>query len=282
MKKGFTLIELLVVIAIIAILAAILFPVFAKVREKARQTACTSNMKQLALGFLQYEQDYDDQMPIPVNQWGQGWGGKIYPYVKSGGLYGCPDDPTAPAAGLSKVSYGLNANLMPSGNGSYISGNHTNALAAQGSPAVTVLLFEISGETSGGYGVNGVDLTNSDEGSTATGTGSISGGGGSQDDKPSSNYYHAVYATGDIGGYPLNRSASGASITGRHTDGANYAVADGHVKWLRPSAVSGGQTAASENAVEIHNVSDNAGYAAGTSSLTQQNGSKVALTFSPI
>ena len=63
MKKGFTLIELLVVIAIIAILAAILFPVFAKAREKARQTACLSNLKQLGTAMMMYTIDFDDQLP---------------------------------------------------------------------------------------------------------------------------------------------------------------------------------------------------------------------------
>ena len=62
-RRGFTLIELLVVIAIIAILAAILFPVFAKAREKARQTSCLSNLKQLGLSFLMYAQDYDELLP---------------------------------------------------------------------------------------------------------------------------------------------------------------------------------------------------------------------------
>src|SRR5580658_7657312 len=91
MKKGFTLIELLVVIAIIAILAAILFPVFAKAREKARQTACLSNEKQLGLAEMQYTQDYDETFPS-TNDYGTGWAKTIYPYVKSLGVFACPDD----------------------------------------------------------------------------------------------------------------------------------------------------------------------------------------------
>ena len=66
-KAGFTLIELLVVIAIVAILAAILFPVFARAREKARQASCSSNMKQIALGIMQYSQDYDEMLPPSRN-----------------------------------------------------------------------------------------------------------------------------------------------------------------------------------------------------------------------
>src|ERR1035438_8303880 len=101
-QQGFTLIELLVVIAIIAILAAILFPVFAKVREKARQTSCTSNEKQLGLAFAQYVQDNDETYPVGAknsnysagDHFGVGWAGAIYPYVKSTGLYVCPDDIT--------------------------------------------------------------------------------------------------------------------------------------------------------------------------------------------
>ena len=79
--KGFTLIELLVVIAIIAILAAILFPVFAQVREKARQTTCASNQKQIGLGFLQYVQDYDEHFPSEQDG-GNPWGNP--PYNKIG------------------------------------------------------------------------------------------------------------------------------------------------------------------------------------------------------
>ena len=85
---GFTLIELLVVIAIIAILAAILFPVFAKAREKARQISCLSNMKQLSLGFLQYAQDSDERFPgsgsTSNNGAGPEWGTRIGPRIGLG------------------------------------------------------------------------------------------------------------------------------------------------------------------------------------------------------
>jgi len=100
MKKGFTLIELLVVIAIIAILAAILFPVFAKVREKARQTSCASNLKQIGLAFMQYTQDYDESFPItdnvtatnPVNGQDVNMFYEILPYVKSTQVFACPSN----------------------------------------------------------------------------------------------------------------------------------------------------------------------------------------------
>ncbi|MBM3498472.1 MAG: DUF1559 domain-containing protein [Armatimonadetes bacterium] len=90
-SQGFTLIELLVVIAIIAILAAILFPVFARAREKARQTSCLSNVKQLGLGVMMYCQDYDETYPGYYPPWpatvpspqGCSWWEGIYPYVKN-------------------------------------------------------------------------------------------------------------------------------------------------------------------------------------------------------
>ena len=90
-KHGFTLIELLVVIAIIAILAAILFPVFAQARDKARAAACLSNTKQLSLGVLLYGQDYDEILPvIGYNQQCRGrWQWQIYPYVKNQSVFTC-------------------------------------------------------------------------------------------------------------------------------------------------------------------------------------------------
>jgi prepilin-type N-terminal cleavage/methylation domain-containing protein/prepilin-type processing-associated H-X9-DG protein len=103
--KGFTLIELLVVIAIIAILAAILFPVFARARAKARQTSCVSNVKQLALGLNMYAQDYDEAFPawywdqsfhpdgnVNPNSAHTVWWNAIYPYVKNNQIFVCPDN----------------------------------------------------------------------------------------------------------------------------------------------------------------------------------------------
>lgn len=98
MKKGFTLIELLVVIAIIAILAAILFPVFAKAREKARQSNCASNVKQISTGLAMYYQDYDEQMPggTAVHWDGTltigGFVDPVAPYLKNTQIFTCPSD----------------------------------------------------------------------------------------------------------------------------------------------------------------------------------------------
>ncbi|MBM3473426.1 MAG: DUF1559 domain-containing protein [Armatimonadetes bacterium] len=102
-KSGFTLIELLVVIAIIAILAAILFPVFARAREKARQTSCLSNLKQVTLATLMYAQDYDELGPDYgwYNITGVGWATWMEmtnPYVKNSQLFICPSAPTSPAS----------------------------------------------------------------------------------------------------------------------------------------------------------------------------------------
>src|SRR3569833_1496298 len=101
-KRAFTLIELLVVIAIIAILAAILFPVFAKARENARRASCASNLKQIALGLMQYGQDNDEMLPFffygPVGGASQPtgprykWMDAAFPYIKSEAVFSCPSD----------------------------------------------------------------------------------------------------------------------------------------------------------------------------------------------
>ena len=290
-RRGFTLIELLVVIAIIAILAAILFPVFAKAREKARQITCDSNMKQMGLGFLQYQQDNDERF-MPSDYYGQGWAGDVYPYEKSGGIYGCPDDPTSVStAGDSKVSYAANTNIVGSGGGGSTAtqgdGNMgagwtaAPALSQQNSPAVTVLLFEIQGNTCNNSGGVPVSQTGG-ETCSGSGTGSISGPGSGN--TPATNGNNAKYATGDIGGYTL--ALANGLTAGVHTGGANYLACDGHVKFLQPSNVSGGLTAASPNNQAVFNTTQNMGLAAGTNNLkldpNTQNSTPVALTFSPV
>ena len=136
MKRAFTLIELLVVIAIIAILAAILFPVFARARDAARGAACQSNQKQIALGFGMYVQDYDEVYPIyfyTVSGVNFAWPGAINPYTKNGQIFRCPNDPNQSngydgTSGDISVSYGFNDD--------FLSGS---ALAGINKPAETVL-----------------------------------------------------------------------------------------------------------------------------------------------
>ena len=255
-KRGFTLIELLVVIAIIAILAAILFPVFQKVRENARRSACLSNMKQLGLSVIQYEQDADEKNP---NGWdpygrGSGWAWQVYPYVKSTGVFACPDD-SGTKPGVS--SYGYNSNLTVQQYPQVHGGSNGLALSALNAPANTVMFFEVqNGSQSSFYDVSLNDPTNTIADNYINSNGQSAGGLGiGQDYDPSGDgtQKHTStpgdgglkYATGYLsGGAPLN-SGSGnfAAPTGRHVDGSNYLLDDGHAKWLRSSAVGGGHSA---------------------------------------
>jgi len=280
-QKGFTLIELLVVIAIIAILAAILFPVFAKVREKARQTSCLSNEKQLGLGFIQYAQDNNENYPAALDAWGQGWAGCIYPYVKSTGVYGCPDDPTQPVAGTYKCSYAMNGNLFPppAVNDTFYpwGGVQYGNLASQVGPASTVLLFEGFNQYSNGN--PGIDVTNPREDSSPSGTGSISGGCNNSNRLNGADC-DGKYATGNISGYSLY-DVNGGPL-GVHSNGANYLACDGHAKFALPGQVSGGVSAAAPQNAEVFSVVAGNGLAAGTGSMVNHNGTTVALTFSPI
>jgi len=162
-KKGFTLIELLVVIAIIAILAAILFPVFARARDKARQTACLSNIKQNALAVLMYVSDYDDTLPAVYSVGWRDWlelgnfsgyvippysdpqqpvyslWSLVQPYTKSPQLWNCPNDPN----GRDTASYcwwdmGFDGS-SPSDIPFYY--NPPNSMGAVRRPAETVMLW---------------------------------------------------------------------------------------------------------------------------------------------
>lgn len=156
-NTGFTLIELLVVIAIIAILAAILFPVFARAREKARQTSCLSNVKQLTLAFLMYAQDYDETMPFAFDYpddysfaWESAWDfymdyvagthrlGLIGPYTHNQQIAVCPSF-EAESWGRPTSGYAYNASYV---GGSPDDGLSPAALGAIAQPSQTVLLCD--------------------------------------------------------------------------------------------------------------------------------------------
>jgi prepilin-type N-terminal cleavage/methylation domain-containing protein/prepilin-type processing-associated H-X9-DG protein len=113
-KRGFTLIELLIVIAIIALLAAILFPVFARARENARRSSCSSNLKQIGLGLMQYTQDYDERF-VPndgINPVRRAWQDRLMPYLKSEQIFLCPsstDNYQTISATEFRCSYALNS-----------------------------------------------------------------------------------------------------------------------------------------------------------------------------
>ena len=250
-KRGFTLIELLVVIAIIAILAAILFPVFQKVRENARRTSCLSNLKQVGLAVTQYYQDSDEKGPSGWDGYGRcsGWAWQVYPYVKSTGAFACPDD-TNGGKGVS--SYGMNANLAKRQDFSQTPARGSAvglAISQFASPASTVLLFEVQSAANAPYDVslndpnNGLsDNSNGNNGQSPSGYGvgqdyDPSGAGSQKASAASSD--GLKYATGHLGGWS-SHSALFANVLGRHTDGANYLMADQHAKFFRPGSISAG------------------------------------------
>lgn len=204
--RGFTLIELLVVIAIIAILAAILFPVFAKARENARRTSCLSNTKQIGLAMMQYVQDYDETYPYAP--WGGGWqygamncggGGKqntpalgflLEPYTKSAALWRCPSDsfnrgpvvtanmtiPSGIYYPYQNASYGYN--VMSLGGSC---GGNTISMASVQSPAQLGAVFGAwadNGFIMDNLGVGGPfsRMEGSPEGGTANKIGHLNGG----------------------------------------------------------------------------------------------------------
>jgi prepilin-type N-terminal cleavage/methylation domain-containing protein/prepilin-type processing-associated H-X9-DG protein len=241
-REGFTLIELLVVIAIIAILAAILFPVFAKAREKARQSACSNNMKQLGLAFQQYAQDWDERYPtsvmLPTKEAGNpgieysAWDQQIANYVKSNGVYKCPSNSfkkysvhqpmetvNNKASKTRIVSYGMNDQLFQvKADGSAPKARlaktaKATAIARVQDAAGTILLGEMK------------KIAKTGNPAAATKAGGAN----------NSAEIHVWYHVTEPG---LDENAKGYNTEWGvsrdiHSGGSIYAFADGHVKWHR-------------------------------------------------
>lgn len=220
--RGFTLIELLVVIAIIAILAAILFPVFQKVRENARRASCQSNMKQLGLAFIQYNNDFDELFPPSIDVVAnptQSWPNMIYPFMKSHAVFICPDDSNTDSIGAGvdfPVSYAYNMEIGPySNNFPYA----PISLAKYAAPSNTVLAAEA--------GAQPVNNTASSTWTTRPNVTPI--------------LLASWYAgTSLFVGAGFDYKTNGSQFTApnpRHNGRANILWADGHVKTVLPESV---------------------------------------------
>jgi len=228
-RHAFTLIELLVVIAIIAILASILFPVFARARENARRTSCMSNTKQLSLAVMQYTQDHDETYPlarIPLEagqttpdgkQWTADmvyWPQILYPYHKSFQVYWCPSHKfsNTPVGGGDPVpingQYGANTLLLPLNAPS-------KKISTVESPATTYALMD-----AGSFYINA---------SKALAT------TGNVDFLPGMGEAGSSCSTINTGAAYTNQRKD--CQIARHFDGVNVAFADGHSKWLKTSVL---------------------------------------------
>jgi len=217
------------------------------------------------IGLAQYTQDYDESFPIGsvndsfgngVFQTG-GWAAPVFPYLKSTQIYTCPDDPTTATAPQSSISYALNNSFMGDGNN-----NHACNLASLSSASLTVMLCEVQGFTE--------DLHVMPDASPGATMDSIYWSG-----HPSQGAGNAAhqYATGNPPGQTLNLIPSKTV----HFDGANYLAADGHVKYLMPTKISGGKDNSDATAAQ-DTVNEKA---AGTSSMNNGGGpNSAALTFS--
>jgi prepilin-type N-terminal cleavage/methylation domain-containing protein/prepilin-type processing-associated H-X9-DG protein len=228
-RQGFTLIELLVVIAIIAILAAILFPVFARARENARKSNCQSNLKQIGLALRSYSQDYDERYPcyrffdnIPGLSYS--WRIALLPYVKNRGIFVCPSARNLNGFALSTNDRSdCTADLVFLSSGYYCNSVHYDSGVpnppfmhrGQGgiSDAQVVRPAETIAVLDGGL----YPRADFDAYTGAATTGSNAAGTGNP---------------------PTTVSTTNPFL--RHTDGANYLFMDGHVKWQKPNQVKCG------------------------------------------
>ncbi|MCD6351836.1 MAG: DUF1559 domain-containing protein [Armatimonadetes bacterium] len=233
MNRGFTLIELLVVIAIIAILAAILFPVFARAREKARQASCQSNLKQVALAFLMYVQDYDEKFPFW--RWDSHGGGgtpdpsapqwyvRLYPYVKNTQLFVCPS-------------------RSDNGGCRWCMANPDDARYVSGMPEFRQIHYGYNEVITNGWGTTGPPIGLADlkypaeqllVGDCRAAVGGWQYGG-------ILNRYAAVQ--GPSCGCPpdVNMFLQVAEDSSAHNGGSNIGFCDGHVKWVRWNKISHG------------------------------------------
>jgi len=236
-RRAFTLIELLVVIAIIAILAAILFPVFAKAREKARGSSCQSNLKQIAIAIMQYTQDNDERFPTMMRgNWaeGSGWAGQIGSYLKSAQVFQCPSDSRSATPPNQIVSYSY----------SWVVPRFYPALAANDLPVITIMATETYSGPGAGVRVLNIDEAGGEHSSVELGDnitwynttwGNVTSGAGCQ--KTGRWYDHARGGATDD--------------TAAHMGGANYLLMDGHVKWYKGSSVSAYETGRAATAISL-------------------------------
>jgi prepilin-type N-terminal cleavage/methylation domain-containing protein/prepilin-type processing-associated H-X9-DG protein len=224
-RRGFTLIEILVVIAIIALLAAILFPVFARARENARRASCQSNLKQIGIAYMQYTQDYDERL-IPYVVGGQAWNELVQPYLKSTQVLICPSEKRR-TLHLPYTNYGYNAQRQPSINtannswlGGYYGTPNTSTYGPSGLNYETTNLFWYLTWSSildpSGTFMLGDSVT--------WGSDSAGGGGGAYWNIGSPFMTH--YPTN-----PVSGNSAGYAPVPRHLEGANFVYLDGHVKW---------------------------------------------------